>query len=350
MDPVLASSMAIVGYALSVLAVLMLLVALLPIILGVRYIPHDRVGVVEKSWSGHGSVPDGRLIALLGEAGYQADVLRGGLHFFYWPWQYRIHRVPLTVVSQGKIGYVFARDGEPLSPIQTLGHIVPCNDFQDTRAFLTSKGNGGVPPGQRGRQRAIIREGVYAINLAEFVVITEEGVYRLDMHGHREAEAFEKWRLELAEVGGFDPVVVSRSAQLAGDVEVAFDDGMSNNKSNDNIAIVTIHDGPSLVPGTIIAPPVATDPQDENYHNNYQDIEAFLRAGGQRGRQYVSLTDGLAQPFARVAASGYAARWVTSTLVRRRANQPSPSTARATRSSRLGRKMVSSNSGKYHAM
>src|SRR5208283_1865257 len=29
-----------------------------------------------------------------------------------------------------------------------------------------------------------------------------------------------------------------------------------------------------------------------HYHNNYQDTEAFLRAGGRRGRQYVPLTDG----------------------------------------------------------
>ena len=29
-----------------------------------------------------------------------------------------------------------------------------------------------------------------------------------------------------------------------------------------------------------------------NYHNNYQDAEAFLLAGGRRGRQYLPLTDG----------------------------------------------------------
>src|SRR5262249_5825946 len=53
----------------------------------------------------------------------------------------------------------------------------------------------------------------------------------------------------------------------------------------DTIAIVTVHDGPSLPPGEIIAPAVGTDAADENYHNNYQDPEAFLRAGGRRGRQ-----------------------------------------------------------------
>ena len=47
----------------------------------VRYISNHRVGVVEKLWSRSGSVPSG-LIALRGEAGFQPDVLRGGLHVF----------------------------------------------------------------------------------------------------------------------------------------------------------------------------------------------------------------------------------------------------------------------------
>src|SRR5262249_35696420 len=60
----------------------------------------------------------------------------------------------------------------------------------------------------------------------------------------------------------------------------------------DTISIITVHDGPSLAPGEIIAPGVGNDASQPNYHNNYQDPEAFLRAGGRRGRQYVPLTDG----------------------------------------------------------
>src|SRR5205085_8314299 len=60
----------------------------------------------------------------------------------------------------------------------------------------------------------------------------------------------------------------------------------------DNIGIVTVQDGPSLSAGEIIAPAVGTERNDPDFHNNYQDPEAFLRAGGRRGRQYVTLTDG----------------------------------------------------------
>src|SRR4051794_40210361 len=159
---------------------------------GMRYIPNNRVGIVEKLWSPRGSVPEGRIMALGGEAGFQADLLRGGVHFGLWGWQYRIHKVNLVTVPQGKIGYVYARDGEPLSPSQTLGRVAGCNNFQDARAFLlgdTHAETSADEPdrlGQRGRQRMILREGVYAINLALFVVITEDAVYRLEFQGRRE--------------------------------------------------------------------------------------------------------------------------------------------------------------------
>ncbi len=110
--------------------------------LSMRYIPHNSVGVVEKLWSLSGSVSEGRILALDGEAGYQAELLRGGLHLGLWRWQYRIHKVPLVTIRQGRIGYVYARGGESLPPSQTLGRIVDCNNFQDARAFL---GNGVAP-------------------------------------------------------------------------------------------------------------------------------------------------------------------------------------------------------------
>src|SRR5919206_4545086 len=111
-----------------------------------RYIPNNRVGIVEKLVSGRGSVKSG-FIALKGEAGFQPDVLRGGWHLLT-PFQYRIHSVPLVTIPQGKIGYVFARDGRPLEPTQTLASNLTARDFQDVRAFLTDGG-------QRGPQRQI---------------------------------------------------------------------------------------------------------------------------------------------------------------------------------------------------
>ena len=141
--------------------------------------------------------------------------------------------------------------------------------------------------GQRGRQRAVLREGVYAINLALFVVITENAVYQLgNVHDKQSLGMLASWQKELREIDGFSPVVVGAAMQVVDptDPDVSY--------TVDSIGIVTVHDGPSLGAGEIIAPPVGTEASDAHYHNNYQDPEAFLAAGGRRGRQYVPLTDG----------------------------------------------------------
>ncbi len=267
---------------------LVILVVTGPALVGIRYIPNTRVGIVEKLWSSEGSIAQGRFIALGREAGYQAEVLRGGLHLWYWPWIYRIHKVPLVVISEGKIGYVFARDGQALLPDHTLARVVPCNNFQNASAFLMGQPNDPESVGQRGRQRAILREGVYALNLALFVVITEEQSYVLPIGGRHEARTIERWRSELKGRRGFAPVVVGNRRTL----EFPPESEAPEAAANDDIGIVTVHDGPALEPDEIIAPAAGISVSEPDYHNNYQDIEAFLAAGGHRGRQLIPLTEG----------------------------------------------------------
>jgi uncharacterized membrane protein YqiK len=272
---------ALVGWV----AVAVVVLLLFAVFLTVRYIPNNRVGIVEKLWANH-SLAEGHILALNGEAGFQADLLRGGLHFGLWRWQYRIHQVALVTIPQGKIGYVYARDGHPLEASQTLGRMIACNYFQDARAFLGDGVGEEHPAGQRGRQRAIIREGVYAINLALFIVITEDVVYRHSLGGQKELETVINWQKQLREIDGFSPVVIGAQVETR--------DPLNPDKKTtvDSIGIVAVQDGPSLPSGEIIAPPVGNNRDEPNYHNNFQDPEAFLAAGGRRGRQYTTLTDG----------------------------------------------------------
>ncbi|NTW29114.1 MAG: flotillin family protein [Coriobacteriia bacterium] len=232
-------------------------------LVGFRVIRNDKVGVVEKWWSAKGSLKDA-IIALNGQAGYQPDVLRGGIHFRT-PLMYRVHVMPLVTISQGKIAYVFARDGVPLTPGQTLGKVVPGNSFENVKAFM----QGG---GQRGPQRQILREGTYAFNLAQFIVITEGRIYYLPMGSPAEQGNIQMMVQHLAAVDGFNPIVIKGA--------------------DDRVGIVTVNDGPSLPLGDIIAPSVGDKQEDPNYHNNFQNPEAFLAGGGYRGRQYQVLTEG----------------------------------------------------------
>src|SRR5437763_277086 len=112
-----------VGVVLAaVLGGLFVVLLLIAVSGAVRYIPNNRLGVLEKLWSTRGSVSEG-FIAQAGEAGFQPEVLRGGYHFFM-PFQYRVHRAPLVTIPQGQIGYMFARDGVALAPTQTLASTV----------------------------------------------------------------------------------------------------------------------------------------------------------------------------------------------------------------------------------
>ena len=62
-------------------------------LLGIVYVPDDKIGIVSKKFvlfGSHKALPDGRIVALQGEAGFQADTLAPGLYFLFWPWQYSI--------------------------------------------------------------------------------------------------------------------------------------------------------------------------------------------------------------------------------------------------------------------
>jgi uncharacterized membrane protein YqiK len=65
-------------------------------LLGVIIVPDDCAGIVTKKLVIFGKnrrLPAGRIIALNGEAGYQADTLPPGLHLGYWPWQFTVEKV-----------------------------------------------------------------------------------------------------------------------------------------------------------------------------------------------------------------------------------------------------------------
>ncbi|WP_282827094.1 SPFH domain-containing protein [Pelomonas sp. V22] len=227
----------------------------------VRYIPNDRIAVVEKLWSLSGSVQHG-LLALNGEAGFQPELRRGGFHFFT-PFQYRVHIRSMVSVTQGKIGYVFARDGQDLPVGQTLASNATASDFLDVRAFLAAGG-------QKGPQRKLLREGTHVINPALFVVMTEGATYALNMDA-TERSYYERMRELLDERQAFTPVVIKER---------------TGSHESDQLAIVTVQDGPALARDELLAPDVG------DAHNSFQEPESFLAAGGRRGRQERVLVEG----------------------------------------------------------
>lgn len=146
---------------------------------GMVIVPEDRMGLVTKKFvlaGANRSLPDGKIVATRGEAGFQAQTLAPGLYWGLWPWQYAIEMSAFSIIPEGKIGLLLAKDGAEIPTGRILARRVPCDNFQDAKMFLE---NGG----QRGRQTAYITAGTYRINpylfevtIADQHVITENRV------------------------------------------------------------------------------------------------------------------------------------------------------------------------------
>ena len=133
---------------------------------GIWIIPEDKVGIVTKKFKLFGAnkiLKEGEIFACNGESGIQAEVLKPGVYFWYWPWQYGIDIEPLLVIEKGQIGLVQAEGGKEIPVGRILARKVECQNFQDAKAFLT---NGG----QKGRQTQFLTAGTYRINHRLFQV------------------------------------------------------------------------------------------------------------------------------------------------------------------------------------
>lgn len=153
-------------WVLPVLAALLMYKFVLRVFFGMIIVPDDRIGLVVKKFSLYGGdrrLPDGRIIATKGEAGMQAKPLAPGLYWRMWPWQYAITMEPFTIIEQGKLGLVKAKDGAALDTGRVLGKPVECDKFQDAQAFLDSNG-------QKGPQAAFLTPGSYRINTFLFEI------------------------------------------------------------------------------------------------------------------------------------------------------------------------------------
>ncbi|MBL7718736.1 MAG: flotillin family protein [Flavipsychrobacter sp.] len=153
---------------------------ILRVIFGMVIVPEDKIGLVTKKFVLFGAnreLPDGRIIATKGEAGFQARTLAPGLYWFMWPWQYSVDMVAFTVIPEGKIGLVLSKDGAEIPTGRILARRVESDNFQDAFRFLESGG-------QRGRQTAYITAGSYRINTYLFeVAITDQVIVQENMVG-----------------------------------------------------------------------------------------------------------------------------------------------------------------------
>ncbi len=262
---------------------------------GVIIVPDDSIGTVTKKFvifGANSKLPNGQIVALQGEAGYQADSLAPGLHMGLWPWQYAIDLIPFEVVPQGKVGVVQACDGKPLPSGRVIARDVDCDYFQDSRAFL----QGG---GERGPQMKVIPPGTYRINPLLFTVALADateipqgklGVVEahdgnplpigrviakgIDCDSYQNAKAFLDGGGERGPQVKLMPPGNYRINPVLFDVRLVDVVDIPENK----IGIVTVKEGAPLPTGEIAGGEVAG-------HNMFQDPDKFIANGGFKGLQ-----------------------------------------------------------------
>ena len=234
--------------ALSVITVLIIILLLGGAIGGGTYfyvtrlgrIPADFVGIVHRHIPGNhpGDKFDVRTHK---SAGPQADLLRANSHYWRTPVLYTVEHRPMIRVPPGTLGVVNALVGQPCPPGQKC-RSVPCDNFQDARAFLDCGG-------QSGRQLDFLTAGVYGIHPYVFEVLTVDNIGD-GKHGLTADDL-----REISVPVGHTGVVIALAGEAPDDV-----DGAVGRR----------------VPG----------------HENFQLASAFVANRGQRGAQAQTLSHG----------------------------------------------------------
>jgi uncharacterized membrane protein YqiK len=266
------------------------------------------VGIKERRYFGR-RMPQGRVVATDGEVGLQADILKPGLHFVLYPVERVVQKVPLVEIGADELGVIEAIDGEPMP----MGSIFAPdraqnahNNFQDPIAFIKQGGVKGIqlrtlPPGKWAIHPYLFRVSIAQTTVvppAKVGIITAADGAPLDqgrLHGkaienHRNFQDAEAFVYNGGQKGPQVEILTPGTYRIHTE-SVATDDGSSRMAglfnvrlfdatmiTENQIGLVEALDGAPLDPKDYVAAPVAG-------HDNFQDSNAFITAGGQRGPQ-----------------------------------------------------------------
>jgi len=268
------------------------------------------IAIKERRYLGK-KMPPGRVVATAGEVGIQADVLKPGLHFVKWPFERVVQKVDLIEIGPDQIGIIEAIDGEPMPSGRIFAPDKAQNkhnNFQDPIAFLTNGGVKGIqmrtlPPGKWPIHPYLFRVSIAKqteVPQGKVGVVTSADGMSLDAgrllgkaiegHNHfQDAEAF------IAKDGQKGPQVDiltpgtyrihSASAPYNGKQDGGAKPGLFTVTFYDaavipenKVGMVDAQDGKLLDSRDYVAAPVEG-------HDNFQNGDAFITKGGQRGPQ-----------------------------------------------------------------
>ena len=269
----------------------------------VNSIGPTEVGLVIKRFSLR-KLPEDNPIAFRNEAGYQSVLLTPGLRFKLWP-VFSVKKYPWVQVPAGEIGVVIAKVGAPL-PIGAKSAVYKSEfeNFSNLRRFVDGEG-------QKGVQRPVLPPGtLLPIHPVAFLIVTSRKVYGLPVSPDLVERAKATGGQLRPESFGLSPeqlqvvVIAPRGPQDMIGIVTTLEGGPLNSGDIasrlggfDDIARIEANgDGEQATDSSTIEILLGSK---NDLHNNYQDYQGFLDAGGHIGLQHDPLLYGafLLNPF-----------------------------------------------------
>lgn len=258
------------------------------------------IAIMERRFIGKELEP-GHVFALGAEVGLKAAYLSPGLHFILWPITRVVYKPDFLTIGADELGIVEATDGQALSSGRIFADDPAGNahnNFQDPSSFLM---NGGI----RGKQLRFLTNGTFKINPYLFKVtkikktfipegsigvVTAADGAPLDrllgrsVAGHdnfQKAEAFLKNGGQKGpQIDFLRPGTYNINTEIFR-VEVREAIRLGENE----VGVVDARDGLPMNEHEVVV-------QTPAEHENFQNGQKFLDAGGQRGPQENILTPG----------------------------------------------------------
>lgn len=229
-----------------------------------------------------------------GQKGKQRAILTNGTYYINTE-LFSVEIVNFIRIREDEVGLVEARDGKPLPPGQAFAKFVECNNFQNAQAFWD---NGG----QSGKQLAILTANTYQINTNIFKVKRVKCIRIAEDQVGLVRATFGK---PLPPNRTFGKVVECNNFQ---DAQAFINSGGESGKQlafltpstyqiNTDLFEIKI-DSVTKVPqgeiGLVVATDGSTRPEDRNLGKvvecqNFEDAEAFIKNGGESGKQLAVL-------------------------------------------------------------
>jgi len=123
----------------------------------------DEVGIVEKKLFG-GDLPGGKVLAVNGENGVQAQILAPGWHV-KWKWQYNVSQIKMIEIKEGFVGLIQAADGQSLLAGAIYAPQWEKPEKMVNAEYFLSQGNG-----YKGPQLSVLSPGRYRVNTKLFTI------------------------------------------------------------------------------------------------------------------------------------------------------------------------------------